>query len=177
MSPQFGCFGRSAKTESNPLKLWYLTVLLICGILISAGCIVASHPPSSPPLPSAPLTIASSSLPAGTGGSSYSTVLEASGGATPYSWSATGLPAGLALSTNTGQISGTPSTAGNYTVAASVRDSENSPVSASKTFSLTITGTPPPPLSVTTASLPAGTQGSSYNTDRKGVGGGTPYNL
>src|SRR5438105_2188130 len=129
MSPQFGGFGRSAKTESNPLKLWYLTVLLICGILISAGCIVASHPPSSPPLPSAPLTIASTSLPAATAGSSYSTVLVASGGVTPYGWSATGLPAGLAVGTNTGQISGTPATAGNYTVTASVRDSENSPAS------------------------------------------------
>src|SRR5207302_3896337 len=118
---------------------------------------ITSTPPSA-------LAITSTSLPAGTAGSSYSTVLEASGGATPYSWSATGLPAGLALSTNTGQISGTPSTAGNYTVAASVRDSENSPVSVSKTFSLTITSTPPPALSVTTASLPAGTQGSSYST-------------
>ena len=175
MSPQFGCFGRSAKTESTPLKLWYLPVLLICGILISAGCIVASHPPSSPPLPSAPLTIASTSLPAATAGSSYSTVLVASGGVTPYSWSATGLPAGLAVGTNTGQISGTPATAGNYTVTASVRDSENSPASASKTFSLTITSTPPPALSVITASLPAGTRGSSYSTVLEASGGATPY--
>src|SRR5438105_6200161 len=175
MSPQFGGFGRSAKTESNPLKLWYLTVLLICGILISAGCIVASHPPSSPPLPSAPLTIASTSLPAATAGSSYSTVLVASGGVTPYGWSATGLPAGLAVGTNTGQISGTPATAGNYTVTASVRDSENSPASASKTFSLTITSTPPPALSVITASLPAGTRGSSYSTVLEASGGATPY--
>src|SRR5437764_231737 len=175
MSPQFGCFGRPAKTESNPLKLWYLTVLLICGILISAGCIVASHPPSSPPLPSAPLTIASTSLPAATAGSSYSTVLVASGGVTPYGWSATGLPAGLAVGTNTGQISGTPATAGNYTVTASVRDSENSPASASKTFSLTITSTPPPALSVTTASLPAGTQGSSYSALLQAMGGVAPY--
>ncbi|PYX83119.1 MAG: peptidase S8, partial [Acidobacteria bacterium] len=81
----------------------------------------------------------------------------------------------MALSTNTGQISGTPSTAGNYTVAASVRDSENSPVSVSKTFSLTITSTPPPALSVTTASLPAGTQGSSYSTGLAASGGITPY--
>src|SRR5207302_1042458 len=144
-------------------------------ILISAGCIVASHPPSSPPLPSAPLTIASTSLPAATAGSSYSTVLVASGGVTPYGWSATGLPAGLAVGTNTGQISGTPATAGNYTVTASVRDSENSPASAYQTCSVTVTSTPPPALSVTTASLPAGTQGSSYSTGLAASGGIAPY--
>src|SRR5437016_5402428 len=176
MSSQLCCFGLPAKTQSNALELGYLIIVLFCGVFISAGCgTVMSHPPSSPPLSSAPLSITSGSLPAATTGSSYSTVLQASGGATPYSWSATGLPAGLALSTNTGQISGTPSTAGNYTVSASVRDSGTSPAAMSKTFTLGITSTPPPALAITTTSLSAGTAGSSYSAVLQATGGATPY--
>jgi hypothetical protein len=40
----------------------------------------------------------------------------ASGGTPPYTWSATGLPAGLSINSSTGQITGTPSTAGTSSV-------------------------------------------------------------
>ncbi|HCT76755.1 MAG TPA: hypothetical protein DGG94_15960 [Micromonosporaceae bacterium] len=40
----------------------------------------------------------------------------ASGGTPPYSWSATGLPPGLSINSSTGQVTGTPSTAGSYNV-------------------------------------------------------------
>jgi len=46
----------------------------------------------------------------------------ASGGVTPYKWSVTGLPPGMALSAS-GLLSGTPTTVGNYTIAISVTDS------------------------------------------------------
>src|SRR5207302_789939 len=128
------------------------------------------------PVPApAPLAVATSSLPGATQGSSYGTVLEARGGVAPYSWSATGLPAGLSLNSGTGQIAGTPSTAGNYTVTASVRDSETSPASASRTFSLSIAGTTVSPVSIITTSLPAATAGSSYNTMLQASGGVTPF--
>src|SRR5207253_10268145 len=120
------------------------------------------------------LSIATTSLPGGTAGSSYSTVLQATGGATPYSWSATGLPAGLALNSGTGQISGTPSTAGNYTEAASV-DSQSSPLTASKAFSLSISASTVSPVSILTTSLPTATSGSSYNTMLQASGGVSPY--
>ncbi|WP_322786251.1 trypsin-like serine protease [Catelliglobosispora koreensis] len=38
----------------------------------------------------------------------------ASGGTPPYTWSATGLPPGLSISSSTGTVSGTPTTAGTY---------------------------------------------------------------
>ncbi len=38
----------------------------------------------------------------------------ATGGTPPYTWSATGLPPGLSINSGTGQITGTPTTAGTY---------------------------------------------------------------
>lgn len=71
----------------------------------------------------APVTISPSPLPNGTEGVAYSQQLTASGGAGgPYTYSATGLPAGLTLTVD-GLLSGTPSVAGTFTFVLSVRDS------------------------------------------------------
>ncbi|HJQ42052.1 MAG TPA: Ig domain-containing protein, partial [Jatrophihabitantaceae bacterium] len=57
--------------------------------------------------------------------------LQASGGTTPYTWSAVGLPSGLTIS-STGSVSGTPTTVGTYTVTATVHDAAGA--NASTTF-------------------------------------------
>jgi hypothetical protein len=53
--------------------------------------------------------------------SSYEVWMTATGGSAPYSYSATGLPAGLTIS-STGKISGTTSDSGQYNVAVTVTD-------------------------------------------------------
>src|SRR5512140_156300 len=69
-----------------------------------------------PPPPPAPLALVVGTLANGTVGVAYSsTALGASGGVAPYTWSASGLPAGLAIAASTGAISGTPTTAATYT--------------------------------------------------------------
>ncbi|MFL6161251.1 MAG: putative Ig domain-containing protein [Jatrophihabitantaceae bacterium] len=71
----------------------------------------------------------------GTVGTATSLQLSASGGSSPYTWTATGLPPGLSIS-SAGLISGTPSTAGTYTVTVTARDTTGATGSA--TFSWTI---------------------------------------
>ena len=92
----------------------------------------------------APLTINTSSMPAGTLGVVYSgATLTASGGNLPYSaWSISSgaLPSGLTLS-STGTITGTPTTAGTFAFTAQITDSSN--VTATQNLSITIAVAPP----------------------------------
>ncbi len=69
-------------------------------------------------------------------GTAVSVPLSASGGTAPYTWSATGLPAGLSINSSTGTISGTPTTAATSNVTVTATDSANKSGSAS--FSWTV---------------------------------------
>jgi uncharacterized protein (TIGR03437 family) len=114
------------------------------------------------------LTIATnSSLPSAVVGSAYTTTLVASGGVPPYSWIATAsLPAGLTLNPTTGAISGTPTTAGTYSLPITVSD--HSGQTRSQTFSLTVVpsggggGQPGPNPAITNTAFPNGVVGASY---------------
>jgi predicted extracellular nuclease len=64
--------------------------------------------------------------------------LAASGGSTPYAWSATGLPAGLTLSPD-GVLSGTPTAAGTSSVTVTATGADG--VSGSVTFTVTVAAT------------------------------------
>jgi hypothetical protein len=78
-----------------------------------------------------------SPLPSGSVGQAYSQTLLASNGTPPYQWTAgSGVPTGLTLNPSTGAITGTPTTAGNYSFQVSVTDSASN--TASATFALTI---------------------------------------
>ncbi|MBI2353473.1 MAG: choice-of-anchor D domain-containing protein [Deltaproteobacteria bacterium] len=121
-----------------------------------------------------PLSVTTSALPdAGTAGS-YSYQVVAAGGVYPYTWSATGLPAALAISPTTGLISGNNPAAGVYSVTVTVTDSSTPAVSAQRTFTLRVGA-----VSVTTTELSAWTQGVDYvsspNHTLSAAGGTGPY--
>jgi len=89
----------------------------------------------------APLKVTTTSLPAATGGQSYTAALAATGGIAPYSWSVPPgmLPPGLSLS-SAGEISGIPDVAGTYPFTVTVTDSENPPMTATKMLSISVSG-------------------------------------
>jgi len=85
------------------------------------------------------LTLTNPGSQTATVGTAASLTLHATGGTTPYTFSATGLPAGLSINASTGVISGTPTTAATSTVTATVTDSATpTHATASQTFSWTV---------------------------------------
>ena len=128
---------------------------------------------SSPP----PVVLTTTSLPNGAANVSYSATLAATGGVTPYAWSIPGgsLPAGLTLSSSTGIISGTPTTAGSYTFIAQVADSQSPSDTDTKQLSIIVNPAQVVPPNITTTSLPNGQRGVAYNQTLQATGGVTPY--
>jgi hypothetical protein len=123
--------------------------------------------------PVQPITL---TCPTGTAqvGVAYSSMLVASGGQAPYTFSisAGSLPPGLTLNPTTGAITGTPTTAGAFSFTAKVVDSSGQSAGTTTT-NCTITVTPPP----ITLTCPVGTAmvGVFYNSALVASGGQAPY--
>jgi hypothetical protein len=99
----------------------------------------------------------------------YSYYTRVTGGTWPYTFSlAEGslpLPAGITLNTATGELTGTPTTAGQYDFSIGVRDTAN--VNAEVALSLNVAA----PLRIVTAVLPAGEATSAYTATISKTGG------
>ncbi len=126
---------------------------------------------AAPPPP--PLSISTSSLPNGTVGVAYNATVSATGGTAGYSWSIVSglLPAGLTMAATSGQISGTPSAAGNYDFTLQVTDSGAPAQTATQSYSVNVAANPPV---ITTTSL-AAVQNSPYTSTLAASGGVPPY--
>ncbi len=114
------------------------------------------------------LTLPAQTLPAATAGSAYEHVLDASGSPDGYRWSATGLPAGLTLSTS-GRLIGTPARAGTSTPTVTVASAHQR-----QSVRLTLVVRPGAPA-VATTGLPRAVAGSSYRTRLAATGGTGTY--
>ena len=111
-------------------------------------------------------------LPGGQLNTFYSQTFTQSGGVGTATWSvsAGSLPAGLSLNASTGELSGTPTTPGtaNFTI----RATDQNTCTGERAYSLTIACAA---ITITPATLTAGTAGTSYNQSLSASGGITPY--
>ncbi|WP_428628099.1 putative Ig domain-containing protein [Sphingopyxis sp.] len=120
----------------------------------------------------APLvTVTPTDLPRATAGAAYTATLTAAGGVAPYRFALSGgaLPAGLSLSTG-GVVSGTPAAAGAFAFTVAVTDANGQAGAASLTLTVANSA-----ITVTPATLPAGTQGVAYSQPLTATGGIAPY--
>ena len=122
------------------------------------------------------LTVTTTTLAAGTVGTSYNQTLVAGGGITPYAWTVTtgSLPAGLSLNGATGAITGKPTgpQVGAISFTVTVTDAESPAKTANANLSITISA---PALTITTGSEPTGVLNQSYSGSLSATGGITPY--
>jgi len=122
------------------------------------------------------VSITTTSLPNGTVDTSYSGVILASGGCTPYKWAvASGtLPAGVSaaptVNTTSLDLTGTPSAAATYSFTISVTGCGGHVSTMSYTVVIQAAG-----VSITTTTLPNGTLDVSYSSVILASGGCTPY--
>jgi len=120
------------------------------------------------------LQITTASLPVGTVNANYKATLSATGGVLPYTWSVVSgpIPSGLALSSSTGAMAGTPTETGSFSFTAQVKDSKSAVVSSSVSLNIAAANSP---LQITTTTLPVGTVNSNYSATLSAAGGVPPY--
>ena len=119
------------------------------------------------------LAVTPAMQPGGTVGVGYSQNFGATGGTGSYTFARTSgaLPTGLSLTAG-GTLSGTPSTSGTFNFDVTATDTNFN--TGTRSYSITINLAP---LTITPASLPAGTTGTVYNATLTGNGGTAPYNF
>ncbi|MFI6321060.1 putative Ig domain-containing protein [Nonomuraea sp. NPDC050556] len=97
----------------------------------------------------------------------------ASGGSAPYTWTASGLPAGLSIDQASGTISGTPTATGTSTV--TVTASDTAAKSGSATFTWTVTGTGGGTPTLTNPGYQNAYIGRPFSLQLTATGGTQPY--
>ncbi|RDS81425.1 putative Ig domain-containing protein [Dyella psychrodurans] len=127
---------------------------------------------AAPTLSTSPAT-----LPNATQNAAYSQTMTTSGGTAPYTYavSSGALPTGMTLSSN-GVLSGTPTVYGAFPFTVTVVDSSTGTGPYTRQINYTLTVISASPV-ITTATLPAGTDGTAYNQTIAASGGTPPYSF
>jgi large repetitive protein len=122
------------------------------------------------------ITVHPATLPPGVIGTPYSQTVSATGGTAPYTFtvSSGALPPGLTLNATTGVISGTPTTAGQFSFTITATDANSCP--GSQPYSIVIPILPGCPfITVSPATLPPAVLGVFYSQTITASGGTPPF--
>lgn len=117
------------------------------------------------------LAVTTASIPVGFQGVAYpATTIAGVGGNPPYLWSLGSVTDGLTINGTTGVISGTPTSAGQFTLNVTLADSTGGSIIRGFTLNVLL------PLKILTSSLPGGSVGAAYPAQTlAGSGGQSPY--
>jgi hypothetical protein len=139
-------------------------------VTLDSSTVTAACTTGTPSATCPAIALAPTALPSGTIGVPYSQLITGSGGTAPYTFgmSAGVLPIGMTLST-AGLLSGLPTTVGS---SATVLGVDANGCSATLPYTLTLTCAP---ITLSPATLPAGTVGAAYSQTIVGSGGTGPY--
>jgi large repetitive protein len=153
-------------TKSTSILVVALTAL----ILLLPACGQAAPSTAT----SAPLSIATNSLPDGQVGIIYSQTLKASGGSGALTWSISegSLPQGLSLATKGGSINGMSNTPGTFKFTVQVTDGSGT---ASQQLSVTFKSSVMPIFIETVSPLEGGEVGIAYTRTISATGGSGAY--
>jgi uncharacterized protein (TIGR03437 family) len=121
---------------------------------------------ASPP----PFVLSGGALPNGFAYQLYSAYVSASGGTAPYTYTGTGAPAGITVS-SFGSVSGTTTQTGNFSL--SITATDGSGTQAAATFTLLIN--PAPPLAVPGGTLTSTSVQTPISQTISATGGAPPY--
>jgi len=137
-------------------------ILLVCAVLL-AGCGGGTEPTFDT------LTITTTSLADADEGVAYSQTITASGGNGTNSWTVVAgtLPPGISLGGSSGQLSGTPTSPGDFTF--TVRATSGDGQTASVELTVTVISL----FGIVTTDLPNAVQGEVYSQDVEAAGSGT----
>lgn len=130
-----------------------------------------------PVVPSCPfITVNPVTLPPAVVGTPYSQTISATGGAPPYTFtvSSGALPPGLTLNATTGVISGTPTTAGQFSFTITATDANGCPGSRAYTLVISVRSNCPF-ITVNPPTLPTPVVGVFYRREISASGGTEPY--
>ena len=122
-----------------------------------------------------PVSITTANLKGGFVSAPYQDQVAATGGVPPYKWTIAGgaLPAGLALDSNSGFITGRPTAAGTSSVTIQAADSGSLNATARQTYAIAVA--PLTAVSVPGATLAAAVAGTPYLQTLPASGGAPPY--
>ncbi|MGH9450967.1 MAG: putative Ig domain-containing protein, partial [Terriglobia bacterium] len=137
--------------------------------------VAVTAPVSTSGTPLSQLQILAANLPLADLNQPYDATLSAASGAPPYTWavSSGSLPPGLTLNSNSGQISGSPTKSGNFTMTITARDAIGDSTSAN--FSIEVFAQSLSSPQIVTTDLHLGDIQQPYNAVLTALGGAAPY--
>jgi hypothetical protein len=142
LNPTSGCGSLSSSASASGTAVTYTAPSTACSVIATATSVSDTSKSASVTINATTLAISEADIPTGEATVPFTAYISASGGTTPYTFSVTGLPSTLSISSTSGAITGTPATSGTYTAVVTVKDSSTTQQSISSSYTVNVVSAP-----------------------------------